>query len=149
MAAIVGRKGTATAFLGENAELTAEDRLKNVTTFNLPQSETDEIDVTDFDSEGNETEAGSIDYGEFSVTQHLVDGEQYDKVMGLQESGKHVHFQAFVHKSDGSIAVGRKGEGVITGVSLEGVERGSAFTFTTTVKVSGKTSKVETEPGAE
>lgn len=146
MAAIVGRKDTVTCYVGDAEALTVEDKLKNVTTFTLPSSETEEVDVTDFDSEGKEVENGDTDYGTLEITQHLNTADQYDDMQERADSGEIVYFQCFVHDKEGTIVVGRKGKGIVKTVTLEGTERGSALTVKTTIKVSGKVDKAELEP---
>lgn len=146
MAAIVGIKGSVSAYVGTAEALTAEDRMTNVTTVTFPTSEAEEIDVTDFDSEGKETENGDVDYGTVEITQHLNTGDQYDDMQDLVDSGEKITFMIFVKNKAGEIVIGRKGKGTVKSVSPEGLERNSAFTVKTTIKVSGKTEKVEAEP---
>ena len=146
MAAIVGRQGTASAYVGNSEVLTAADKLKNVTSFSLPQSEAEEIDVTDFDSVGKEVENGDVDYGELSITQHLNTSDQIDDMQDRIDSGGTVYFQLFIKNKEGNIVIGRKGKGIVKSVQVDGVERGSALTVQTTIKVSGACTKVTNEP---
>lgn len=146
MAGIVGRKGSAVAYVGTSEVLTQADRMTNVTTFSFPQSEAEEIDTTDFDSTGNEYELGEVEYGELSITQNLNVGEQYDDMQDLVDSGETVYFNVFIKNKAGEIVIGRKGKGVVKSVTPDGIERGSVFTIQTVIKVSGKTSKITEEP---
>ena len=146
MAAIVGRQGTASAYVGNSEVLTAADKLNNVTSFSLPQSEAEEIDVTDFDSVGKEVENGDVDYGELSITQHLNTSDQFDDMQDRIDSGGTVYFQLFIKNKEGNIVIGRKGKGIVKSVQVDGVERGSALTVQTTIKVSGACTKVTNEP---
>ena len=148
MAAIVGRTGSAVAYVGDSETLTSADKLKNVTTFTLPSAEADEIDVSDFDSVGKETESGDIDYGEVTITQHLNTSDQFDDMQDRIDTGNDVYFALFIKNKADEIVIGRKGKGIVKSVSVDGVERGSAITIQTTIKVSGACTKVTSEPTA-
>lgn len=148
MAAIVGRKGSVVAYVGENETLTSADKLPHVTGFTPPSSEAEEIDVTDFDSDGKEFETGEIDYGTLEITQYL-NTDEYETMQDRVDEGKNVYFMFFVKNKAGEIAVGRQGKGVVKTVTLEGTERGSAITVKTSIKVSGAVTKVIEEPTEE
>lgn len=146
MAAVVGRAGSCTAYVGDSETLKVSDKLAHVTTFSLPSIEVEEIDVTDFDSTGKETESGDADYGELQVTQHLNTGDEFDSMYDRIETGSTVYFQVFVKDKQGTIVIGRKGKGIVKTCTVEGLERGSAITVQTTIKVSGSLAKVTSEP---
>lgn len=147
MAAIVGSKGSVQVYVGTTETLTASDKLAHVTTITFPQTEAEEIDVTDFDSEGKETENGTKDYGNLEITQHLV-ADEYDNMQDKLDEDTMVYWQAFTLNKAGDVVIGRKGKGYVKTVAPEGLEVDNAFTVQTTIKVYGKTSKVETLPSA-
>ncbi|MEE3417908.1 MAG: hypothetical protein VZQ62_01045 [Methanosphaera sp.] len=142
MAAIVGRKGSAQMYMhdGENQTLTIADRLANLVTFEAPNPETTDIDVTDFDSDGKEFEPGTIEYGESTFEQHLTDSEYEDMMTRVQSQDK-VTTAYFIVKKDGTtLAVGRKGNAYVKACQLNNIEIDGAFSVTTTLKWTGATS---------
>ena len=145
MAAIVGRTGSVVIYVGENETLKLSDKLPHVKTFSVPNSEGTEVDVTDFDSTGKETETGLLDYGELQVTQHLNDNE-YEVQQTRVEEATDVYFAYYIKNKAGNIIVGRTGKGIVKTVTIDGAEMDSAITVQTTIKVNGKLSKIETEP---
>lgn len=148
MAGIVGSKDSVSAFVGDAEEIRLADRLKNVKSVTFPNAEADEVDVTDFDSTGKETENGDVDYGTLEITQNLVGADQYDKMQERVKSGSTVYFQSFVKNKEGEVVIGLKGKAKVKSVTPEGLERGSVFTLKTVLKISGSTEKVVAEPVA-
>lgn len=147
MASIVTRKGTATAYVGSSSTITLADKLTNVYSFDIPSASADEIDVTDFDSDGKEFEMGLVDYGEVTITQNFANGDIYETVQDWADDGTTVYFELFLKDKNGTIVLGRKGSGVIKGVTVEGIEAGgSKITVQTTIRVSGKPTNVAAEP---
>lgn len=147
MAAIVTRKGTAVAYVGTTEQLSASNKLAHVYSFDLPSAEADEVDVTDFDSEGKEFEMGMVDYGEVTITQNFASGDIYTTVQDWADNGTTVYFQLFLKDKTGAVVLGRKGTGVVKGITVEGVEAGgNKVTVQTTIRVSGKPVSVTVEP---
>ena len=147
MAAIVGRTGSVVIYVGENETLKLSDKLPHVKTFSVPNSEGTEVDVTDFDSTGKETETGLLDYGELQVTQHLNDNE-YEVQQARVEEATDVYFAYYIKNKAGNIIVGRTGKGIVKTVTIDGAEMDSAMTVQTTIKVNGKMTKSTEEPTA-
>ena len=147
MAAIVGRTGSVVIYVGENETLKLSDKLPHVKTFSVPNSEGTEVDVTDFDSTGKETETGLLDYGELQVTQHLNDNE-YEVQQTRVEEATDVYFAYYIKNKAGNIIVGRTGKGIVKTVTIDGAEMDSAMTVQTTIKVNGKMTKSTEEPTA-
>ena len=147
MAAIVGRTGSVVIYVGENETLKLSDKLPHVKTFSVPNSEGTEVDVTDFDSTGKETETGLLDYGELQVTQHLNDNE-YEVQQTRVEEATDVYFAYYIKNKAGNIIVGRTGKGIVKTVIIDGAEMDSAMTVQTTIKVNGKMTKSTEEPTA-
>lgn len=147
MAAIVGRTGSVVIYVGENETLKLSDKLPHVKTFSVPNSEGTEVDVTDFDSTGKETETGLLDYGELQVTQHLNDNE-YEVQQTRVEEATDVYFAYYIKNKAGNIIVGRTGKGIVKTVTIDGAEMDSAITVQTTIKVNGKMTKSTEEPTA-
>lgn len=147
MAAVVGLKDLVQVYVGDSENITLADKLVHVKTITFPQSEAEEIDVTDFDSDGKETVQGLIDYGNLEFTQHLTEDE-YNDMQDRQDANKVVYFQAFALNTTGAVLIGRKGKGFLKTVAPEGLEMNSAFTVKSTIRVVGATSKVEELPVA-
>lgn len=142
MAAIVGRKGSAQMFIhdGENQTLALADKLAHLVTFEAPNPEADDIDTTDFDSDGKEYEPGMIDYNESTFEQHLVSTEYEDMMTRVQSQDK-VTAGYFIVKKDGTtLAVGRKGNAYVKACQLNNIEVDGVFSVTTTLKWTGATS---------
>lgn len=146
MAAIVGRKDSAVAYVGTTETLKLADKVSNVTTFEFPNPEKTSIDVVDFDSDGAEEEYGTTDYGEVTITQHLVSKEKNSKFQQLCDEDTDVYFNLFIKDKGGAVVVGRKGKGKIKSVEYSDLQVNNAFTVKITLKVNGKVTDVEAEP---
>lgn len=144
---IVGRKDTAQLYVGITETLTTDNKIGHLTTFQFPQIEKTEIDVTDFDSDGKEVEYGTADYGTLEVSQRLT-SEEYNTMQEWCDNDTELYMQAYIIAVDGSVAVGRKFKGLVQAVALEGVEIDSSVIVNTTIKINGKSSKVEALPSA-
>lgn len=146
MAAIVGRKDSAVAYVGTTETLKLADKVSNVTNFEFPKPEKTNIDVTDFDSDGAEEEYGTTDFGEVSIEQHLVSKEKNAKFQQLCDAETDVYFNLFLKNKEGEVIVGRKGKGKVKSIEYTNIQINNAFVVKITLKVNGKVTDVEAEP---
>lgn len=146
MAAIVGRKDSAVAYVGIAETLKLADKVSNVTSFEFPKPEKTNIDVTDFDSDGAEEEYGTTDFGEVSIEQHLVSKDKNAKFQKLCDDETDVYFNLFLKDKSGAVIVGRKGKGKVKSIEYTNIQINNAFVVKITLKVNGKVTDVEAEP---
>lgn len=137
MAGIATLKDNVRLFVGKQAELTAADKVGNISQVGDIGGEAEEIDVTCIDSEAKEFENGFEDNGSLEVTQNITNDE-YTVMDGYKKSGETVYWGLSVlNKAKTAQILGLNGQGTVKSVKLTGISVGGLLQAVTSIRLSG------------
>lgn len=138
MAGIVTMKDNVKLYLGEvGTELTAENKVGNITQIGDIGGEAEEIDTTTIESQAKESENGFEDNGTVDVTQNLTNDE-YVTMDEYKKSGAEKAFGLTIADKAGKHVLGLKGRAVVRSVKLTGISVGGLLQVNTTLKLNGE-----------
>ena len=116
------------------------DLLGHCKSMQFPEPSSDDIDVTDWDSEAKEYENGMIDFGEASSVRNLTDDE-YESAMDLAQAGTNKILTVIVKNKAGEQIIKRQGLCTVKAPSVSGTEIDGVMEVNTTYKMSGTFAK--------
>ena len=138
MAGIVTMKDNVKLYLGEvGAELTAANKVGNITQISDIGGESEEIDTTTIESQAKESENGFEDNGTVDITQNLTNDE-YVTMDEYKKAGTEKQFGLTIADKKGQHILGLKGRAVVRSVKLTGISVGGLLQVNTTLKLNGE-----------
>jgi hypothetical protein len=132
-----------TAYTIGQVDVTAStDFLGHVKSVQLPQPETEEIDVTDYDSpEGaKEFEQGSVDFGSANTVRNINDTE-YESAMDLAAAGNTMILTIIGKNKAGTEFMKRQGKCFVKYPSIANTEVNGVLEVTTEYRMTGNFAK--------
>ena len=118
----------------------ANDLLGHCKSMQFPEPSSDDIDVTDWDSEAKEFEQGMIDFGEANSVRNLTNDE-YESAMDLAQAGTSKILTVTVKNKAGTEIIKRQGLVTVKAPSVANTEVDGVLEVTTTYKMSGTFAK--------
>lgn len=137
MAGIATLKDNVRLYIGETADLTAENKIGNISSIGDIGGEAEEIDTTTIDSMAKEFENGFEDNGSLEVTQNITDDE-YTKMDAWKKSGVMLHWGLSTLNKKGTQILGLKGQGIVKSVKLTGISVGGLLQAVASIRLSGE-----------
>ena len=125
--------------IGSVAVATA-DLLGHCKSMQFPEPSSDDIDVTDWDSQAKEFEQGMIDFGEANSVRNLTNDE-YESAMDLAQAGTSKILTVTVKNKAGTEIIKRQGLCTVKAPSVANTEVDGVLEVTTTYKMSGTFAK--------
>lgn len=125
--------------IGSVAVATA-DLLGHCKSMQFPEPSSDDIDVTDWDSNAKEFEQGMIDFGEANSVRNLTNDE-YESAMDLAQAGTSKILTVTVKNKAGTEIIKRQGLCTVKAPSVANTEVDGVLEVTTTYKMSGTFAK--------
>lgn len=116
------------------------DLLGHCKSMQFPEPSSDDIDVTDWDSNAKEFEQGMIDFGEANSVRNLTDDE-YESAMDLAQAGTSKILTVTVKNKAGTEIIKRQGLCTVKAPSIANTEVDGVLEVTTTYKMSGTFAK--------
>lgn len=116
------------------------DLLGHCKSMQFPEPSSDDIDVTDWDSEAKEFENGMIDFGEANSVRNLTNDE-YESAMDLAQAGTSKILTVTVKNKAGTEIIKRQGLVTVKAPSVANTEVDGVLEVTTTYKMSGTFAK--------
>lgn len=126
--------------IGQVAVTAATDLLGHCKSMQFPEPSSDDIDVTDWDSEAKEYENGMIDFGEANSVRNLT-SDEYESAMDLAQVGTKKILTVTVKNKAGTEIIKRQGECTVKAPSVANTEVDGVLEVTTTYKMSGTFAK--------
>lgn len=126
--------------IGQVAVTSSTDLLGHCKSMQFPEPSSDDIDVTDWDSEAKEFEQGMIDFGEANSVRNLTDDE-YETAMDLAQAGTSKILTVTVKNKAGTEIIKRQGLCTVKAPSVANTEVDGVLEVTTTYKMSGTFAK--------
>jgi hypothetical protein len=121
-------------------DVAASDLLGHCKSMQFPEPSSDDIDVTDWDSEAKEFEQGMIDFGEANSVRNLTNDE-YESAMDLAQAGTSKILTVTVKNKAGTQIIKRQGLVTVKAPSVANTEVDGVLEVTTTYKMSGTFAK--------
>lgn len=118
----------------------ATDLLGHCKSMQFPEPSSDDIDVTDWDSQAKEFEQGMIDFGESNSVRNLTNDE-YESAMDLAQAGTSKILTVTVKNKAGTEIIKRQGLCTVKAPSIANTEVDGVLEVTTTYKMSGTFAK--------
>lgn len=125
--------------IGAVAVATA-DLLGHCKSMQFPEPSSDDIDVTDWDSQAKEFEQGMIDFGEANSVRNLT-SDEYESAMDLAQAGTSKILTVTVKNKAGTEIIKRQGLCTVKAPSIANTEVDGVLEVTTTYKMSGTFAK--------
>lgn len=116
------------------------DLLGHCKSMQFPEPSSDDIDVTDWDSNAKEFEQGMIDFGEANSVRNLTNDE-YESAMDLAQAGTSKVLTVTVKNKAGTEIIKRQGLCTVKAPSIANTEVDGVLEVTTTYKMSGTFAK--------
>lgn len=121
-------------------DVAAADLLGHCKSMQFPEPSSDDIDVTDWDSEAKEFENGMIDFGEANSVRNLT-SDEYESAMDLAQAGTSKILTVTVKNKAGTQIIKRQGLVTVKAPSVANTEVDGVLEVTTTYKMSGTFAK--------
>ena len=126
--------------IGQVDVTSSTDLLGHCKSMQFPEPSSDDIDVTDWDSNAKEFEQGMIDFGEANSVRNLTDDE-YESAMDLAQAGTSKILTVTVKNKAGTEIIKRQGLCTVKAPSIANTEVDGVLEVTTTYKMSGTFAK--------
>lgn len=123
-----------------NYPVASTDLLGHCKSMQFPEPSSDDIDVTDWDSEAKEFENGMTDYGEANSVRNL-NSDEYESAMDLMQAGNQMVLTVVMKNKAGTAVVQRQGLCTVKAPTIANTEVDGVLEVTTTYKMSGDFAK--------
>lgn len=128
-------------------EASLADKLGNATEIGEMGGDVEEIDTTNLESEGKESQAGDIDFGELTVTQQIT-ADEYEKAHDWMVANDSLKFGIVIDDKTGTPVYTLTGDCWIKSVKRSAISRNGILTVSITLRITGIPTTTWTEPAA-
>lgn len=146
MASIVTMKDNVRLFIwDEGQNVTAADKVGNITQIGDFGGETEDIDVTTIESSAREYANGFDDNGTVDVTQNVTTNE-YSTMNARKNSGIEFNFGVSVFDKEDNQVIGIQGKAIIKSVKLTGISVGGLLQVVSSLRINGEPTEDFVDP---
>ena len=146
MAGIATMKDNVRLFIwDEDKEVTAADKMGNITQIGDVGAEAEDIDVTTIDSLAREYENGFDDSGSVDITQNITTTESSYRA-SRQTNGDDVNWGISAFNKKGEQIIGLRGKGMIKSAKLTGISVGGLLQCNSSLRINGAIDNTFVDP---